>query len=117
MFEVSPTTEVLARSLDVCALRQAVHTANIANVNVTGYRRLEVRFDDLAMRAEAALLDAKSATPATTNAEVVTTHDTVKLDEEMAAMAKNAMRYEMLLNFYENSLGSLRAAIREGRGG
>ena len=114
MLEVSPTTEMLARAIDVCALRQAVHTANIANANVAGYRRLEVQFDAEAMRATVEgsgnAMNA-SATPA----EVVSAQSTVKLDEEMAAMAQNAVRYQMLLELYERSYGAVRAAIHEGR--
>ena len=55
MFEVSSTTEILARAIDVCALRQAVYSANIANANVDGYRRLEVLFDEHALRTETAM--------------------------------------------------------------
>jgi flagellar basal body rod protein FlgB len=47
--------------------------------------------------------------------EVVPTDTTVKLDEEMAAMAKNALQYQTLVGAYERMVGLMRLAIREGR--
>jgi flagellar basal-body rod protein FlgB len=116
MFAASSTTEILARAIDVCALRQAVYSANIANANVDGYRRLEVSFD-----AQALLPDNVRSTSelsgSATHAEVVpAANSTVKLDEEMAAMARNALRYQALLGAYEQSNGLLKMAIHEGRG-
>ena len=108
MLEVSPTTEALARAIDVCALKQAVYSANIANANVDGYRRLEVLFDE-----QGAIAGANSAEPQV----ALAADSTVKLDEEMAAMARNALRYETLLSAYERSTGLLKAAIHEGREG
>lgn len=92
----------IARALDVCALRQAVHSANVANAGVEGYQRLEVSF-------EAELSQALG------EPQVVRTHDAVKLDQEMASMAQNALRYQMLANAFDKSAGLLRLAIREGR--
>ena len=109
MLEVSPTTEALARAIDVCALKQAVYSANIANANVDGYRRLEVLFDEQGAIA--------GANPATEPQVALAADSTVKLDEEMAAMARNALRYETLLSAYERSTGLLKAAIHEGREG
>jgi flagellar basal-body rod protein FlgB len=119
LFQASPTSEILARAIDVCAMRQAVYTANIANANVEGYRRLEVAFDAEAMRAEVAargsMLRTASYASATQPEVVMTAESTVKLDEEMAAMAQNALRYQMLLGAYERSTGALKLAINDGR--
>ncbi len=121
MFETASTSEVLARAIDLCALRQAVYSANIANVNVDGYRRLEVQFD--AQASQAAMTASQSlfnrgavSNSASQSGVVVATNSTVKLDEEMAAMAKNALRYQSLLGAYEQSMGLLKMAVHEGRG-
>ena len=117
MSETEPIFQILARALDVAALRQAVHTANIANANVEGYRRLEVAFDAELLRAASlhagAELSASFAMP-----RVVPSADTaVRLDQEMAQMAQNALRYQALLGAFDRSAGTLRLAIREGREG
>ena len=78
--------------------------ANVANAGVEGYRRMEVMLDSAAAPAG---LD-----PAPT---IVPTESAVKLDEEIAHMAKNALRYEVLIGAFEKSLGALRLAVREGR--
>jgi flagellar basal-body rod protein FlgB len=106
-----PTLEVLARAIDVCALKQAVYSANLANANVDGYKRLEVQFDAQAMRAEAA-----AGAPPAQQAQVVATNASVQIDTEMAAMARNALRWNMLVNAYEGSSGLMKLAVHEGKG-
>jgi flagellar basal-body rod protein FlgB len=118
MFTTSATTEVLARAIDVCALRQAVYSANIANANVEGYQRLEVLFNEATLQTEAVgktSFSRQSASGLTEPQVVVDANSTVKLDEEMAAMARNALRYQTLLGAYERSMGLLKMAIHEGR--
>jgi flagellar basal-body rod protein FlgB len=117
MFETAPTTEILARAIDVCALKQAVYSANIANANVAGYKRLEVMFDAQAMRTEASVQGGlQGALQTNQQAEVVSAGTAVKLDEEMALMARNALRYQTLLDAYERSTSLMKLAVHEGRG-
>jgi flagellar basal-body rod protein FlgB len=116
-----PVFQLLARALDAAALRQAVHTTNIANADVPGYRRLDVAFDDALAAAlqtsdssganrplaDASELPAARIVPASTEA--------VRLDQEMALMAQNAVRYQALIGAFERAIGTLRLAVREGR--
>ena len=111
------TIDALARAIDVSALRQSVYAANIANANVDGYRRMEVLFDReaerMAMHTTAASshsMDAPASQPS-----VTTTSESVKLDEEMAMMATNALRYQTLLGAFEKTMNLMRAAVKEGR--
>jgi len=118
MLKTTPTTEFLARALDVSALRQSVHSANIANAAVPGFRRLEVRFDPLLERVALAAAQGNSGreiSAATPNATVVSTGSLVKLDEEVAAMAHNALRYQTLLTALQKGSALMRMAVREGR--
>lgn len=116
MLYTTPTMALLERAIDVSALRQSVHAANIANANVDGYTRMEVTFDAALTRAnlQTAGSPSSSSLPLET-AAIIPTGDLVKLDEEVAAMAKNSLRYQLLLNAFERSLGSVRLAINEGR--
>lgn len=117
MLYTTPTMALLEQAIDVSALRQSVHAANIANANVEGYSRLSVTFDAVLERAnlQTSTSPASSGAPPLEIAAIVPTGEAVKLDEEMAAMAKNALRYQILLSAFERSLGSVRLAINEGR--
>jgi len=96
--------ESISRELDVCAMKHEAYSANIANANVAGYERVEV-----SSSANTAQLSAPAA-------QLLHTHDAVKLDQEMAKLSSNAVRYEMLLTAYQQTAGILNLAIKEGRG-
>jgi flagellar basal-body rod protein FlgB len=113
----SPVSELLSRALDIAALRQAVHTSNIANAGVEGFRRLDVSFETELARAGAALGSTASTLETLPQGRVVETTETVRLDKEMALMAKDAVQYQALLGAADRSFGLLRLAIREGREG
>ena len=102
-----------------CAsLRQAVHTANIANASVDGYQRLEVSFDAQLEKATAARV-AESEDAATTLPEPTVIHAAdpqVRLEQEMALMAKDALHYQTLLGAVDRTVSLLELAIREGKG-
>lgn len=117
MLYTTPTMALLEHAIDVSAMRQSVHAANIANANVEGYSRLDVTFDAALEQASLQTISTPSSSGALPleTAAVVSTGEAVKLDEEVAAMAKNALRYQMLLGAFERSLGSVRLAINEGR--
>jgi flagellar basal-body rod protein FlgB len=114
-----PVLAVLSRALDTAALRQSVHVSNVANAGVEGYKRLEVisPAEIARLNAEAPALDATEALGwSQPEAEVVESADgAVRLDQEMAEMAQNAVRYQALVGAVERTLGLLRYAAKEGR--
>jgi flagellar basal-body rod protein FlgB len=117
MLYTTPTMALLEHAIDVSALRQLVHAANFANANVEGYSRLAVTFDAALERANLQTSGSPSSSGALPmeNTAIVAPGDAVKLADEMAAMAKNSLRYQILLNAFERSVGSVRLAINEGR--
>lgn len=119
MLNADPVLALLSRALDAAALRQSVHATNVANVDTEGYRRLEVIYSAEQQRLNAATpaVDANEALAwAQAEPEVVESADShVKLDQEMAQMAENAVRYQALLGAIERTLGMLRTAARDGR--
>jgi flagellar basal-body rod protein FlgB len=121
MLNADPIIALLSRALDAAALRQSVHATNVANVDTEGYRRLEVIYSAELQRlnAEGPAIDAHEALQwAQAEPEVVESAEArVKLDQEMAQMAENAVRYQALLGAIERTLGLLRYAAREGREG
>jgi flagellar basal-body rod protein FlgB len=113
-----PVFGVLSQALDAAVLKQAVHTANIANAGVPGYHRLEVSFDSQVQRAseEMAAAESDGESGSSAGPRVVRAADeTVRLDKEMALMAKDAAHYQMLLGAFERTVGLLQMAIKEGR--
>jgi flagellar basal-body rod protein FlgB len=116
VFETAPIFALLSRALDGATIRQSVHTTNIANADVDGFRRLDVVMD-----AQLPSMDEASAPQASSWAiekpRVVATHDSVRLDQEMALMAKDAIRYQALLGAVDRTIGLLSTAIHEGREG
>jgi flagellar basal-body rod protein FlgB len=120
MLNSDPVIAVLSRALDTAALRHTVHATNISNVNTEGYRRLEVVAPAEVERiaAEAPAIDANQALAWSEEAPVVveSADAQVKLDQEMAQMAENAVRYQALLGAVERTMGMLRTAVTEGRG-
>ena len=104
--DTTPTLELLARAIDVTAVRQGVYASNIANAGVADYRRMEVALE----QGPAATQTGHDIAPS-----IVATDSVVKLDEEMARMAKNTLRYQILLGAFERSMSTLRLAVREGR--
>ena len=119
MLNADPVLALLSRALDAAALRQSVHATNVANVDTEGYHRLEVIYSAEQQRLNAAgpVVDANEALGwAQVEPEVVESADAhVKLDQEMAQMAENAVRYQALLGAIERTLGMLRTAARDGR--
>jgi flagellar basal-body rod protein FlgB len=114
-----PVIALLSRALDAAALRQTVHATNVANVNTEGYRRLEVVYSAELQRlnAEGPAIDVREALQwSQAEPEVVESAETtVKLDQEMAQMAENSVRYQALLGAIERTLGMLRTAARDGK--
>ena len=98
----------ISRQLDVCALRHEVYSANVANADVAGYERLEVIQQDAQIGFEKSTESPSS--------RVINTHEAVLLDQEMARLSKNALRYELMLTTYQRTVGIVNAAIKEGRG-
>jgi flagellar basal-body rod protein FlgB len=115
--DAQPIFSLLSRALDVASLKQAVHSANIANAGVEGYKRLEVSFDTQLSLARELLGSATDrASMDLPEARVVQAADpTVHLDQEMALMAKDALRYQALLGAVDRTSGLLELAIKEGR--
>jgi flagellar basal-body rod protein FlgB len=115
------TSDLVLRALDAATVRHAVHSANIANASVEGYRPLRVEFEDQLAAARGALLARDDAAAqraaATLEPQVVPEPEAqpVQLDREVALMMENSVRYQALLGALGKNGAMLRLAIREGR--
>lgn len=115
------TGDLVLRALDAASLRHAAHAANIANASTEGYRPLRVAFDEQLAGARMALLDRndviarRSLETLRPTAEIESASRRIRLDEEIAAMMQNALRYQALLRAMTKNGAFLQAAIHEGR--
>jgi|SRR6185437_215892 len=105
----------LSRALDLVELRHSVYATNIANASTEGYQRMEVIANGT-VAPIASELDA-SGLGLPVGQVVPSANATVRLDQEMAQMAQNAVRFQTLVGAFERTTGLLRMAIHEGRGG
>jgi flagellar basal-body rod protein FlgB len=113
----TPRIQLLARLLDVAAMRQNVIAQNVANVNTPGFTNLEVSFEDALKTA----LNSDSATHGLETTPAVVPGgggvpradgNDVVIDREMARLQKNNIYFQLYAQMMANDLAEFRAAIR-----
>jgi flagellar basal-body rod protein FlgB len=117
------TFKTLDLALGAAGKRQEMLSNNLANVNTPGYKRLDVDFDGMLSKAvDAANAGDSSALDAlkpdvTTDASVAVRADgnSVDVDQEMAYLAENNIRYNALVQIAQKNLQSLTYVISDGR--
>ena len=120
------TSQTLAAALRGAAARHAALADNIANVDTPGFVRTDVDFEkalalalDRARRAPQRAADLLAATPLRTRrdhlAPARADGNNVDIDREMAALARNALRYQAASEALAARIRMLRAAISQGR--
>ena len=118
----SITTELTTAALDALLLRHRVIASNIANQGVEGYQALRVDFEKHLEPLRQALAAGRSdeqvralLQEAKASADVVPApgDGVVRLDEEMAELAKNTLHYQALLTAL-GKLGELKRVALTG---
>jgi flagellar basal-body rod protein FlgB len=121
LFDV--TFQSLDLALGAAGKRQEVLANNLANVNTPGYKRLDVEFDGMLAKAvDAARAGDRSALDAmrpgiSTDDQVAVRADgnSVDVDQEMAFLAENNVRYNALVQLTQKKLEGLKYVISDGR--
>jgi flagellar basal-body rod protein FlgB len=120
----SMTTAALSAALDAASLRQALVAANIANAGTEGYLPLRLSFEARLDEVRAALRDGGWLDPASLETlrglgegevEVRAGTDPVRLDAEMAELARNAVEFQALVQGVSRHLSLLALAAADGR--
>lgn len=121
------TFKSIDAALGAAGKRQEVLANNLANVNTPGYKRLDVNFDGALSKA---LQDIRSgdenALDALSNLKPQVQQDSsaiavrsdgnsVDVDQEMAFLAENNIRYNALVQLSQKKLEVLKYAIGDGR--
>jgi flagellar basal-body rod protein FlgB len=117
------TYQALDAALGASSMRQQVISNNLANVNTPGYKRKEVEFDD-ALQSALSASESGDASAFEGLVPTVTEDDTasmradgnsVNVDNEMAHLAENNVRYNALVQLASHKLKLLEYVISEGR--
>ena len=113
--ELFDTTQTgLERALSGSALRQEAIASNIANVNTPGYRREDVDFQTALRNAWGRPEDVARVQPAVgedPGAQVRQDGNSVDIDVEAAAQAKNGLQYEAIAQVIRTRTAIIRSAI------
>ncbi|MFH5183165.1 flagellar basal body rod protein FlgB [Paenibacillus sp. TAB 01] len=118
----------MERSLDAASLRQKVIADNIANVDTPYFKRSEVRFEDLLQNElNGSSIEGKRTDPrhfyigkpASPDPQIVRDNlsainnnlNNVDVDYEMSLMAKNQLRYNVMIQEVNGDIKKMRTAI------
>ncbi|MCW2924451.1 MAG: flagellar basal-body rod protein FlgB [Thermoleophilia bacterium] len=121
LFDV--TFKTLDLALGAAGKRQEVLANNLSNVNTPGYKRLDVNFDgelakavDAARGGDSKSLDSLRPGISTDGSvEVRADGNSVDVDQEMAYLAENNIRYNALVQLTQKKLDTLKYVISDGR--
>ena len=127
---------MLHRSMDAYSMRHKAIANNIANIEVPGYQRVAVKFED---KLRKALFDRRNVLATTNenhiggkerNVEAVRPHikvdksqgastgvNNVDLDREMANLAKNSIDFSVAARLLRHEFSRFRIALGRGAGG
>ena len=121
MSPIEPTTLALvSKSLEAATLRQAVHARNLANANTEDFAPMQVRFEEhlqqvrdvLARGGQVGSGDLRDVQASIASTDTGTT---VELDVEVAALARNALHYQVLLKALDREMSLMSLAVADGR--
>lgn len=127
----SDTTKLMEKALDAASLRNAVIANNLANIDTPGFKRSDVRFEEELARAlsksggitgkrtreEHIPIGARPATEVSARVEmqndisVRNDGNNVDIDREMAALAKNTILYNALIQEISGEFQKLKTVI------
>ncbi|MDF2713715.1 MAG: flagellar basal-body rod protein FlgB [Paenibacillus sp.] len=129
----TPSLGMMERTLDAAAFRQKVISNNVANIDTPYFKRSDVQFEELLSKElNKKSIQGRRTDPrhfpigrvvAPTVPEVVADESTmmnnnlnnVDIDYEMSLLAKNQIRYNVLIGQVSHDLKNYRTAMNGGR--
>jgi len=124
--------DILSQMMGVSTIRHKVHSNNIANINTPNYKRQIVSFEEELRKAVSTNKDTlplkiTNSRHIVTNLNIEpkiledkttslkTDNNNVDLDMELALLAENTIKFNVLTQSLSKQFGLLRSAIRGGR--
>lgn len=106
------SNKLLEKALDASLLKNEAISSNLANVDTPGYKRKDVNFKECLKNAS----NSNSIEPkiVTDKENLKYRHDgnNVDVDTEMSEMAKNTIRYNVLISQLNNKLKRMKMSIK-----
>lgn len=117
---LGPHSQNLAKAMDRTSQRHSLLTKNLANANVTGYKREDIDFAiEIEDREGSSRLEEVRSRLAgnhrSTKGSVRIDGSSVDLEKEVMAIAESELRYQMLTEMTSRYFSGLKSVIREGR--
>lgn len=117
MSDTNAIMQLLEAGTRVEQLRQKAIAANVANIETPGYRRVDVRFEDMLNKAlksgdpdEIKDLEFEFYSPQ--NTPVKTNGNDVSLDTEVGQMVKNSLRHKTYVRLLNKKYIQMTSAIQ-----
>ncbi|RKY06963.1 MAG: flagellar basal body rod protein FlgB [Planctomycetota bacterium] len=118
-YDMSKTTsivDIIEAGISAESLRQRVIANNVANLETAGYRRLDVRFEELLAKALNSsggvdLGEIECGTYQTKNTPVKSNGNDVSLEVEVGEMVKNTLRHKALIRVLQKKYQQIDLAI------
>jgi flagellar basal-body rod protein FlgB len=119
------TSNLVAFALNAASLRQLTHASNIAMAGSVGYRPATVEFEAHLGSVREAIsrgtlsvsdlegLEARRSTVISTKAD--SARGAIQLDQEVAAMSRNALHYQALVKLLNAHYATIALAAEGGR--
>lgn len=104
-------TSLLERAADVSLAKNEVISQNISNIDTPGYKRKKVLFSDILKSKKVDIDIVEDKTSQSTRID----GNNVDIEKEMADMAKNSIRYNVLIQSIQGKIRNIKSVISEGR--
>ncbi|HOK94941.1 MAG TPA: flagellar basal body rod protein FlgB [Anaerohalosphaeraceae bacterium] len=116
MTKIDTITELLNAGLRAETLRQKAIAGNVANLETPGYRRIDVKFEELLAKALSAsdAADASAVEPQIYQPEttpVQSNGNDVSLEGEVGQMVKNTLRHKTYIRLLQKKYAQLDLAM------
>lgn len=115
----SPQTSLLERYMDLTAMRQALITSNIANVDTPGYRTRDIDFSGELQRAIQSD-ESNSTEPVVREVQGLIARpdgNNVSIDRESMLLSEVQLQFSAAEQLIKSEFKKLNLAINEGNGG
>jgi len=108
-FIENPHIRLLSKAMDVYTLRQRITSANIANIDTPGYKKLSVSFEEELRNISEQQMPEEELSQI--NPTIVEQDDSPLLEEEMLTMADTQIRVQLVTRALRGNFESIRSGI------
>ncbi len=109
--KITNGTDLLKRAADISLARQEVIAHNASNVDTPRYKRKDIVFKDYLLKGKSDIKIVEDNSALSNRLD----GNNVDIEREMAEMAKNSLRYNVLIQTIAGRINNIKSVINEGR--